>query len=641
MFLHFIFILVSYNYVLESNINLRGDILSIKTTDILVEDMVCTSCEKIISDSIKKLTGILEVNVDYKTSLAKVTFDSTKCSYSRICSAIESSGYTIKISNNKINTNGSSTTFKEIISILAIIALAFVIIALSKNSGTFNISTNLGTNTTYLMLFVIGIFTSLHCVGMCGGIMLSQSITINKGSKLKNLLPSILYNVGRLTSYTLLGGLVGALGSVFSLSLSTQASISILAGLFMIIMGFNMSGFKLFRGINLKLPFSNCKSSNKQSSPLIVGLLNGFMPCGPLQTMQLYALASGSFFKGASSMFIFGLGTIPLMLIFSLAINAINMKNTKKLIKFSGILIVILGILMANRGFTLLGVNIPINNLLSFNSKNSSNVITDENKATLIDGKQVVKIKATSSGYSPKVVFIEKNLPTEIIFEGETITSCNNEVIFPSMNIKQKLTKGETKINFTAGDKDINYSCWMGMLSGSIKVVDTLDSVSDKDLSSAESELSQNSGGSCCQGSSSTNQAQEFLVYGLPLSEIPTDRLVKKSSISGSSQALSISGIDTYFEPLVSILKTNIPAKLTFNLTKMPDANGTYNIVEFSSQEIVGSFTISDFKGSIDITLNKSSIYFIEKDFSIVGTIKTSASPETEDIEKVRSELID
>jgi plastocyanin domain-containing protein len=316
------------------------------------------------------------------------------------------------------------------------------------------------------------------------------------------------------------------------------------------------------------------------------------------------------------------------------------MKNTKKLIKFSGILIVILGILMANRGFTLLGVNIPINNLLSFNSKNSSNVITDENKATVIDGKQVVKIKATSSGYSPRVVFIEKNLPTEIIFEGETITSCNNEVIFPSMNIKQKLTKGETKINFTAGDKDISYSCWMGMLSGSIKVVDTLDGVSDKDISSAESELSQNSGGGCCQGSSS-NQSQEFLVYGLPLTEIPTDRLVKKSSISGSSQALSISGIDTYFEPLVSILKTNIPAKLTFNLTKMSAANGTYNIVEFSSQEIVGSFTISDFKGSIDITLNKSSIYFIEKDFSIVGTIKTSDSPETEDIENVRSELID
>lgn len=640
MFLHFIFTLVSYNYVSESNINLRGDILSIKTTHILVEDMVCTSCEKIISDSIKKVHGVLDVEVNYKTALVKVTFDSTKCSYSRICSAIENSGYTIKISNNKINTNASSTTFKEIISIFAIVALAFVIIALSKNSGTFNISNNLGTNTTYLMLFVIGIFTSLHCVGMCGGIMLSQSITINKGSKFKNLLPSLLYNVGRLTSYTLLGGLVGALGSVFSLSLSTQASISILAGLFMIIMGFNMSGFKLFRGINLKLPFSNCKSSNKKSSPLIVGLLNGFMPCGPLQTMQLYALASGSFLKGASSMFIFGLGTIPLMLIFSLAINAINMKSTKKLIKFSGILIVILGILMANRGFTLLGVNIPINNLLSFNSKNSSNVITDENKATVIDGKQVVKIKATSSGYSPRIVFIEKNLPTEIIFEGQTITSCNNEVIFPSMNIKQKLTKGETKINFTAGDKDISYSCWMGMLSGSIKVVDTLDGVSDKDISSAESELSQNSGGGCCQGSS-TNQTQEFLVYGLPLTEIPTDRLVKKSSISGSSQALSISGIDTYFEPLVSILKTNIPAKLTFNLTKMPAANGTYNIVEFSSQEIVGSFTISDFKGSIDITLNKSSIYFIEKDFSIVGTIKTSDSPETEDIENVRSELID
>lgn len=614
--------------------------MSIKTTNILIEDMVCKSCEKVISNSIKKLDGIFDVEVNYKTALAKVTFDSTICSYSKICSAIEDSGYTIKVSNKKTNTNNSTTTFKEIISILAIVSIAFVIIALSKNSGSFNIDSKLGANTTYLMLFVIGIFTSLHCVGMCGGIMLSQSITISNGSKVKNLYPSLLYNAGRITSYTLLGGLVGALGSVFSLSLSTQASISILAGLFMIIMGFNMFGFKLFRGINLKLPFSNCGSSSKKSSPLIVGLLNGFMPCGPLQTMQLYALASGSFFKGASSMFIFGLGTIPLMLIFSLAINAINMKNTKKLIKFSGILIVILGILMTNRGFTLLGINIPINNLIAVSSSDSSTEINDDNKAVVADGKQVIRIKATSSGYSPRVVFIEKNLPTEIIFEGETITSCNNEVIFPSVNIRQKLKKGETTVSLTAGEKDINYSCWMGMLSGSIKVVDSLDGISDKDISSAESELSQNTGGSCCQGSSSS-QAQEFLVYGLPLSEVPTDRLVKKSTISGNNQTLNISGIDNYFEPIVSILKTNVPAKLTFNLANMPNANGTYNIVEFSSQEIVSSFTISNFKGSVDVTLNKSSVYFIEKEFSIVGTIKASDNPEKEDIEAVRSELID
>lgn len=611
--------------------------MSVKTVHILVEDMVCTSCENIILNSIKKLDGIINVEVSYKTSLVKVIFDPRKSSYSKICSSIEDKGYTIKTTKNRTTSNSNP---KEIISIVGIIIIAFIILKLSKNSGGFEMSSKLGENTTYAMLFIIGAFTSLHCIGMCGGIMLSQSITIDSGKKFNKLIPSLLYNLGRIISYTILGGLVGALGSVFSLSLGAQASLSILAGLFMIIMGFNMSGFKLFRGINLKLPFSKCNNKDKGTRPFIVGLLNGFMPCGPLQTMQLYALASGSFIKGSLSMFIFGIGTIPLMLIFGLAANALNMSKTKKLIKLSGILVILLGFIMANRGFTILGINVPTSDLLSFNTKSTTEEITDDNKATIIDGKQVVRITATSSGYSPRVVFIEKNLPTEIIFDGKTITSCNNEVIFPSINIRQKLQKGETKIEFTSGEKDINYSCWMGMLSGSIKVVDSLDNLSNQDISSAEKDIPENTQGASCH-SATGSEAQEFYIYGLPLSEIPTERLVRKSIVSVNEQTLLVKGTGDYFEPLVLLLKNGVPANLSFDLSNMPNANGTYNIIEFSSQEIVGSINIENFKGSLNISLDKSSVYFIEKGFSIVGTIKVVDNLEKENIETVRSELID
>ena len=84
----------------------------------------------------------------------------------------------------------------------------------------------------------------------------------------------------------------------------------------MVIMGLNLSGFKFFRKFSLRMPSFLSKYKGNFTSPFIVGLLNGFMPCGPLQTMQLFALGTGSAFKGALSMLIFSLGTVPLMLTF-------------------------------------------------------------------------------------------------------------------------------------------------------------------------------------------------------------------------------------------------------------------------------------------------------------------------------------
>lgn len=127
---------------------------------------------------------------------------------------------------------------------------------------------------------------------------------------------ALLYNGGRIISYTILGGIVGALGSVLSLSISVKAGIQIFAGVFMIIMGLNMSGFSIFRRFNLRLPWSACSIKKKPKTPFLIGVLNGLMPCGPLQTMQLYALGTGSAFNGALSMFLFSLGTVPLMLTF-------------------------------------------------------------------------------------------------------------------------------------------------------------------------------------------------------------------------------------------------------------------------------------------------------------------------------------
>jgi sulfite exporter TauE/SafE/plastocyanin domain-containing protein/copper chaperone CopZ len=608
--------------------------LSVKTVTIKVGNMICTSCESLITDEIKDLGGILEVKASYKKSSVFVKFDDSICSYSKICSAIENAGYSIESELTKDNNKKDKPS--EFLSIIGVLLIAFIIIKLSQNSGAFDMSSKLGENTTYFMLFVVGLLTSLHCVGMCGGIMMSQSITIVK-SKAASFKPSLMYNAGRVISYTILGGLVGALGSVFSLTLSTQAFISIIAGAFMVIMGFNMAGFSSFRGITLKLPWSKCNSKKSGSTPFVVGLLNGFMPCGPLQTMQLYALASGSALKGATSMFIFAIGTVPLMLGFGLIANLMNQSNTKKLMKFSGVIVVVLGIVMANRGLTLFGVNLSPMALMGGKVSSSNVQATAENKAKLVNGVQEVRITASARGYSPNVVFVQKGVPAKLIVQGDVITSCNNQIIIPTMNIKKKLSKGENIIEFTPGDKDINYSCWMGMISGLIKVVDNLDTVTQSEITDAQNSAPSSSGDSCCAGE--VGGAEEPEIYGLPISEVPTERLIKKAEVSGDTQNLSIKGLGPDFEPLIVVLNKGMNSKLTFDLSKMTSPDGEYAILDVNYAK-VNSFKITNSKGEFQGTFDKVGTYLVLNKDQLVLSFQVVDTMDNIDLEKLRSEYI-
>ncbi|MBS7299805.1 MAG: sulfite exporter TauE/SafE family protein, partial [Eubacteriales bacterium] len=171
----------------------------------------------------------------------------------------------------------------------------------------------------YGMLFLVGLMTSVHCVAMCGGISLSQSLPGGqaqaKSSTRQALTPALLYNAGRVISYTLTGLIFGTLGMLFgagldtSLSVLAQAALKVVAGLLMLAMGLSLLGlFPALRRLRLRLP--RLPKRLRPRAPLTVGLLNGLMPCGPLQAMQLAVLSSASPVRGALSMLAFSLGTV-------------------------------------------------------------------------------------------------------------------------------------------------------------------------------------------------------------------------------------------------------------------------------------------------------------------------------------------
>ncbi|KPU45492.1 copper-exporting P-type ATPase A [Oxobacter pfennigii] len=590
--------------------------MSMKKEVIKVYNMTCTSCENRVENAIKKLDGVVSVKANYADEEAWVEYDADLCDINLIKNAIQKAGY--------------STKDSAIDKIFGVLIIAAAVIILSQYTGRFDMSSKLNENTTFFILFVVGLLTSIHCVGMCGGIMLSQTLSSSdtafiNGSKFQALKPALLYNTGRVISYTILGMVVGAIGSVLSVSPAVKAGIMIFAGVFMIIMGFNMYGFSWFRKISIKLPLTSFSFKNKANTPFIVGLLNGFMPCGPLQTMQLYALGSGSFIKGGLSMFIFALGTVPLMLFFGAVAGFLSKEYSKRILKFSGILIIVLGFIMSNRGLALAGVNINPLQIIQSQDQNSN---TPASKAELKDGIQVVKTAATYYGYEPAVIYVQKGIPVKWTVEGQQITSCNNAIIIPSLRIQKEIKKGENIIEFTPGDNDINYSCWMGMIRGVIRVVDDLEAV---DIKNADSSID----------SSSNIQSQPApSIYGDDISQIKSERLVKKALVSGNNQTVDIKGIGYEFDPLILVVNKDIPVKISVDLSQFDNYVGSFKIISGSTGDTVTSFTGIKSLTSFEYNFSESGIYGIFKDNGIQALIMVVDDLENTDIEEIRTEFI-
>ena len=585
--------------------------MSIKREKIKVYDMTCTSCEKRIENSIKKINGVKNAKADYTKETLEIDYDSKLCNIEDIKKLIRKIGYSTESSSN--------------LGFIGILIIIFVIFTLGLRTSGFDMESKLN-NASYAFLFVVGIFTSIHCVGMCGGIMISQSLSFAKESKskLESITPSLLYNLGRVLSYSILGGLIGGIGSVFSLSITAKAFIQIFAGLFMVIMGLNISGFKLFRKFSIKIPNFLSKYKRKFNSPFLVGFLNGFMPCGPLQTMQLFALGTGSALKGALSMFIFALGTVPLMLTFGAISGFLSKGYTKKLLKFSGVLIIVLGLIMSNRGLSLSGINInPLSYVMvsSFNSNSS----TDSSKAILEDGVQIINMTANNNGYSPNVFYVQKGVPVKWVINGESLNYCNNSIVVNSLDIQQKLKSGENIIEFTPTDKDINFSCWMGMIRGVIKVVDDLDST---DTSKYDPSLpSASNGPSCC---------------AVPLNNSATypENLITTSKVTNEFQTAIIKGEGSSLNPLILVAQNNLKFLLTIDLNNYADFQGEYTILNLEDGSVLSSFTGKKSIFEIELISIKSGGYSITKNGEILGIIEFVKDVQNSDLDTIINKYI-
>lgn len=198
-----------------------------------------------------------------------------------------------------------------------------------------------------------------HCIGMCGGIVLAySSIKIEpSSSKVSQSIAHLLYNAGRVFTYTLLGGIFGALGGVVTFSNTANGVLLIVAGMAMIFAGLSLMGkIKFLTVIEhtfsssklYKKAFQSILHSRSNTSFFVLGMLNGLLPCGFVYFFAITAAATASPLYGALVMFIFGLSTIPAMFglgFLSSMASATSFRNL--MISLSSVAVIVYG------GFTL------------------------------------------------------------------------------------------------------------------------------------------------------------------------------------------------------------------------------------------------------------------------------------------------
>lgn len=145
--------------------------------------------------------------------------------------------------------------------------------------------------------------------------------------------------------------------------------------------------------------------------------------------------------------------------------------------KYIGLLVIATTIFLLSNFMTDFDMSKKLEQNLSGNKANASQV--NIAKTTIENGVQVIRLTADNNGYTPNEIYVKKDIPVKLIIEGNQINSCNNGVVVPALNIEKDLKPGENIIEFTPKDKDINFSCWMGMIKGVIKVTDNIDSINE------------------------------------------------------------------------------------------------------------------------------------------------------------------
>lgn len=332
-----------------------------------VHGMHCNSCVILTESELKEHERVSHVVADLGTCCVEVQGDfgdQNREELAKELSAImERHGY--KISTEEEVKKTSWSDFKAALPLALGFAIVFILL---QKVGLVNLVG--GGAVTYSTAFLIGIIASLStCMAVVGGLVLSMSATFAKeGERVR---PQLLFHLGRIVSFFVLGGVIGAIGSAFALGITGTFVLGLIIGAVMLIMGLNLLDmFSWAKSLQPRMPKSLSKHAlgvtrlNHTLTPVLVGIATFFLPCGFTQSMQIYTLSTGSFMNGGLTMLAFALGTLPVLALLSFSSFSIQKSSRSGIFfKTAGLVVILFALYNIFNSFAAIGVLPPLFNL--------------------------------------------------------------------------------------------------------------------------------------------------------------------------------------------------------------------------------------------------------------------------------------
>lgn len=338
--------------------------MSIQTLKLYIAGMHCKACIFMTESELLDLPHVTHAKSSLQTHTIEVTGDFGDRTKEEIAKEFTDvllpKGYTVSV--ERVAKPKRWSEFGIAVPIAIAFGVGFVLL---QKAGLVNLVTS--STVSYGTAFVIGIIASLStCMAVVGGLLLSMSATFAKeGDKVK---PQVLFHVGRLISFFVLGGVIGALGSVFQFNGTASFMLTLVIALVMLILGINLLDvFPRAKKFQIGMPKFMVKHTrevtkvNHTLTPFLVGIVTFFLPCGFTQSMQIYTLSTGSFLIGGLTMLSFALGTVPALALVSF--SSFSIQNSSKagiFFKTAGLIVIMFAVFNLINGLVAAGIIHPV-----------------------------------------------------------------------------------------------------------------------------------------------------------------------------------------------------------------------------------------------------------------------------------------
>jgi sulfite exporter TauE/SafE len=287
-----------------------------------------------------------------------------------------------------------------------------------------------------------------------------------------------LFLSAKIVAYTVLGALLGLLGSYLTLSPTTRAVLMILIGVFMLGNALRMFNVHpIFRYFSIEPPkfitryIRRTAKGTDTVTPLFLGALTVFIPCGVTQAMMAAALGTGSVTMGAALMLAFTLGTSPVFFIVAYLTTELGARLEKFFMRFVAVVVLILGLVTVNGGLNILGSPLSFQNLTRslFPSSSRSEPAAQSSQPAAAEGDVVLYVQ--NEGYFPQTLSMPAGKDFTLNLVTDATYSCSRDFVIPALDYYELLPDtGTVKVNIPAQEQGstLFFTCSMGMYTGQI-----------------------------------------------------------------------------------------------------------------------------------------------------------------------------